>query len=276
MRRRHPARHRVGAARQRTSRTLAPMIAQAAADGARLVVLTEMFSTGFSMKTDRIAEPDDGPSAQFLVEQARAHDVWVCGVDPRARAPSATGPYNQLVLAGARRHAAPLRQDPPVHATAREHEHYAAGDAFLTVDDRRPARQLLRLLRPALRRRVLGARATTTDCYVVVANWPAVAPQALAGAADARARSRTRPTSSASTASATGGKLALRGRLDDHRSVRRDAGAQAARTETIISADVDPDDGARRSAPSSRSSRTAADAAGTRAERCGFVTCRRP
>ena len=36
---------------------LAPRIANAAGTGARLVVLTEMFSTGFSMATDRIGVP---------------------------------------------------------------------------------------------------------------------------------------------------------------------------------------------------------------------------
>src|SRR5205823_6657582 len=58
---------------------LAPMIAGAATAGAQLVVLTEMYATGFSMDADRIAEPFDGPSASFLVEQARLHQVWVCG-----------------------------------------------------------------------------------------------------------------------------------------------------------------------------------------------------
>ena len=54
---------------------LEPMIADAAAQGARLVVCSEMYSTGFSMKTERIAESADGPSARFLVEQARMHGV---------------------------------------------------------------------------------------------------------------------------------------------------------------------------------------------------------
>ena len=40
---------------------LAPMVASAAATGARLVVLSETFSTGFSMRTDVIAEPEGGP-----------------------------------------------------------------------------------------------------------------------------------------------------------------------------------------------------------------------
>ena len=44
---------------------LAPMIEKAAADGARLVALTEMYATGFSMESDRIAEDPDGPSTAW-------------------------------------------------------------------------------------------------------------------------------------------------------------------------------------------------------------------
>src|SRR5206468_6486761 len=61
---------------------LAPMIERAAASGARLIVLTEMCTTGFSMDTQRTAEPVDGPSTRFLAEQACAHGVWVCGSVP--------------------------------------------------------------------------------------------------------------------------------------------------------------------------------------------------
>ena len=78
---------------------LAPMIEGAASNDARLVVLTEMYATGFSMDTDRIAEPFDGPSAQFLEEQARAHGVWVCGSVPELQ-PGHERPSNCLVLAG--------------------------------------------------------------------------------------------------------------------------------------------------------------------------------
>ena len=52
---------------------LAPKVAEAAANGARLVVLAEMYSTGFSMASDRVAEPPDGPSVGFLADQAAAH-----------------------------------------------------------------------------------------------------------------------------------------------------------------------------------------------------------
>jgi predicted amidohydrolase len=148
---------------------LAPMIAAAAAQGAQLIALTEMFSTGFSMATDVIAEPADGPSVQFLTEQARTHEVWVCGSIPE-RPAGADRPFNQLVLAapdGAQYRYAKIHP----FGYGAEHEHYAAGEAFLTVNvegvrcsffvcyDLRFADEFWPL-------------APDTDCYVVPANWP--------------------------------------------------------------------------------------------------------
>ena len=51
------------------------MIAKAAADGARLIVLAEMFATGFSMQPERIAEDEGGASERFLLEAAAEHDA---------------------------------------------------------------------------------------------------------------------------------------------------------------------------------------------------------
>jgi predicted amidohydrolase len=148
---------------------LAPMIAGAAADGARLVVLTEMFSTGFSMAVDRVAEMRDGPSASFLVDQACANRVWICGSIPERPAPGAR-PFNQLVLAA---------PDGATHRYAKIHpfgygaepEHYAAGDSFLTVDIEgvRCSFFVCYDLRFADE---FWVRALDTDCYVVPANWP--------------------------------------------------------------------------------------------------------
>jgi predicted amidohydrolase len=148
---------------------LAPLVDSAADDGARLVVLTEMFSTGFSMAVERTAEILDGPSAAFLSEQARAHRVWVCGSCPE-RPAEGEPPFNRLVLAA---------PDGALHRYAKIHpfgygaepKHFAAGDAFLTVNvegvrcsffvcyDLRFADEFWPL-------------APSTDCYVVVANWP--------------------------------------------------------------------------------------------------------
>jgi len=149
---------------------LAPMIERAAAGGARLVVLTEMYATGFSMKTDRIAEPFDGPSARFLVDRARELGVWVCATLPER--PEGSGlPYNQLVLAA---------PDGTTHRYAKihpftygnEHKHYGAGDRFLSVDidGTRCAFFVCYDLRFADE---FWSLAGTTDCYIVPANWPA-------------------------------------------------------------------------------------------------------
>jgi predicted amidohydrolase len=149
---------------------LAPVIHGAASEGARLVVLTEMFATGFSMKTDRVSEPVDGPSVQFLREQARTNDVWVCATVPERFSPDAH-PANQLVLAA---------PDGAVHRYAkihpftygREHDHYSAGANFLTVDieGTRCSFFVCYDLRFADE---FWALAEQTDCYVVPANWPA-------------------------------------------------------------------------------------------------------
>ncbi|HEX6417273.1 MAG TPA: nitrilase-related carbon-nitrogen hydrolase, partial [Acidimicrobiales bacterium] len=110
---------------------LAPRIGQAAAAGADLVVLAEMFSTGFSMNTDVVAEPVGGPSSQFLAEQAAAHDAWVCGSCAEG-AEGAQRPHNTLVLAG---------PDGTVHRYRKRHRFayggedgaFDAGDRLVTV-----------------------------------------------------------------------------------------------------------------------------------------------
>ncbi len=154
---------------EKTFAHVAPMIADAAASGARLVVLSEMYSTGFSMATDRISEPVDGASTQFLVEQAHDHGVWICGSIPE-RPPENELPYNRFVLAapdGA------LHRYAKIHpfTYAREHERFAAGDDWLTVDVEgvRCSAFVCYDLRFADE---FWALAHDTDCYVVVANWP--------------------------------------------------------------------------------------------------------
>jgi predicted amidohydrolase len=156
-----------------TQAHVAPMIAEAVGDGARLVVLTEMYATGFSVETDRIAEPFGGPSAQFLVDQAAAHGVWVCGSVPELAdgAAPVDPPGNVLVLA------APdgtTQRYTKIHpfSYAREDERFRAGDRTVTVDvdDLRVSFFVCYDLRFA---DVFWGLARTTDCYVVPANWPA-------------------------------------------------------------------------------------------------------
>ncbi|MFL6096927.1 MAG: nitrilase-related carbon-nitrogen hydrolase, partial [Blastococcus sp.] len=77
---------------------LAPQVARAVGAGAELVLLTETFSTGFSM-TPGIGEPEGGPSSRFLAERAAEHGVWVGGTCPEI-AEGERLPYNSFVLAG--------------------------------------------------------------------------------------------------------------------------------------------------------------------------------
>jgi predicted amidohydrolase len=155
---------------QRSFERARPWIAAAAAAGAKLVVLPEMFACGFSMATERIAEALDGPSTAFLREQAQAHGVWICGSVPE-HGPDAPRPYNTLVLCDPTGFAHRYRKIHPF-TFAGEHEHYQAGSEHVTVvvEGVRCTLFVCYDLRFADE---FWAKALDTDCYVVVANWPA-------------------------------------------------------------------------------------------------------
>ena len=148
---------------------LAPMIDGAARAGARLVVLTEMYSTGFVMDAEQVAEPVDGPSTRFLVDQACAHGVWICGSLPEL-APGRDRPYNRLVLAA---------PDGTCHRYAKIHpftyageeEHFAAGDERVVVDVE-GCRVGLFVCYDLRFADEFWALARDVDAYVVPANWP--------------------------------------------------------------------------------------------------------
>jgi predicted amidohydrolase len=154
-----------------TMALLVPQIAAAAGAGARLVVLTEMFGTGFTMAPDRVGEAPDGPSHSFLLDQAASLGVWLCG-SIATRDPAMVRPVNRLVLAAPDGRSFNYDKRHPF-SYGGEHEHYIGGDSFLTVD--------IEGLRTSffvcydLR---FGddwwQRAPHTDCFVVPANWPAV------------------------------------------------------------------------------------------------------
>ena len=148
---------------------LAPLIAGAAGAGAEFVLLTETFSTGFSM-TPGIGEPEGGPSSQFLLAQAAEHGVWVAGSCPEI-ARDGELPYNSLVLAG---------PDGTVHRYRKlhpfthggEHERFRAGEKPVTVEvgGLRVTPFVCYDLRFA---DVFWSAALDTDVYLVTANWPA-------------------------------------------------------------------------------------------------------
>jgi len=147
---------------------LAPQVARAVGAGAELVLLTETFSTGFSM-TPGIGEPEGGPSAQFLAAQAAEHGVWVAGTCPEV-ADDGELPYNSFVLAGPDGTTHRYRKlHPFTHAG--EHERFRAGDGPVTVEvgGLRVTPFICYDLRFA---DVFWRAALDTDVYLVPANWP--------------------------------------------------------------------------------------------------------
>ena len=107
---------------------LAPQVARAVGAGAELVLLTETFSTGFSM-TPGIGEPEDGPSAAFLAAQAAEHGVWVAGTCPEIAAGEEL-PFNCFVLAGPDGSTHRYRK---LHPFAGERDRFRSGDGPVTV-----------------------------------------------------------------------------------------------------------------------------------------------
>ena len=147
---------------------LAPLVARAAGAGAEFVLLSETFSTGFSM-TPGIGEPEGGPSAQFLQEQAAEHGIWVAGSCPEI-ADGEQLPYNSFVLAGPDGTVHRYRKlHPFTHAG--EHERFRAGEKPVTVEvgGLRVTPFICYDLRFA---DVFWAAAAGTDVYLVPANWP--------------------------------------------------------------------------------------------------------
>jgi predicted amidohydrolase len=149
-------------------RALGPRIAAAAAAGAQIVVLSEMYSTGFSMRTAAVAEPPDGPSTAFLRETAARLGIWLCGSVPIRHEEAL--PHNTCLLVAPDGALHEYRKIHPF-TFAREHEVYAAGTRRVTVevDGLRCSLFVCYDLRFADE---FWALAPHTDCYLVVANWP--------------------------------------------------------------------------------------------------------
>jgi predicted amidohydrolase len=152
---------------------LAPMVRAAAGAGARLVLLTETFSTGFVTDDAEIGEPEGGPSSAFLLAQAREHGVWVGGSCPEIPADAPADdqrPYNSFVLAGPDGTVYRYRKIHPF-SYGGEEKYFRAGSDLVTVDveglrislfvcyDLRFADEFWQL-------------ALDTDVYLVPANWP--------------------------------------------------------------------------------------------------------
>ncbi len=151
-------------------RDLEPRIRAAAADGAGLVVLPEMWPTGFSMAPERVGEDEGGPSERFMADLARSTGAALCGSIARRAAEGARA-RNVCVVA---------QPDGTLHHYAKIHPfryggeaaHYEGGTDLLTLDVagvRTTPLVCYDLRFPEL----FALAALATDLFVVVANWPA-------------------------------------------------------------------------------------------------------
>ena len=76
---------------------LEPLIDEAALNGAQLVLLSEMFSTGFVVDNDEIGEMQNGVSSVFLARMATKHSIWIGGSCPEISADDPR-PFNSFVI----------------------------------------------------------------------------------------------------------------------------------------------------------------------------------
>ena len=224
--------------RDATLAHLEPLVADAAAGTPDLLLLTEMFATGFSMRTHLTAEPEDGPTMRWLHAQARAHDVLIAGSLPLLPEDGSDQalPTNTLVAVGPEGLLARYDKIHPF-SYAGEHERFGAGREPISIE-------------------VAGARVGLSVCYdlrfadlywdrdpavdveVVVANWPAARRHHWRALLDARAIENQCFVVGVNRVGSGGGlEYAGDSRIID---ALGEVVASAAGQEVVLSAEVDP------------------------------------
>ena len=154
----------------RSLQLAAELTGRAARAGARLVVLPEMATTGFTMDAGR-ATPLEGDDVARLASIARDHATWlIAGVALRDEATAR--PANAAVTFGPDGEVRAVYRKRRLFTYSGEHDHYAPGAAStaITIDGVRVAPFICYELRfPELFR----AAAAEADVMVLIANWPA-------------------------------------------------------------------------------------------------------
>ncbi|NUQ19462.1 MAG: carbon-nitrogen family hydrolase, partial [Gemmatimonadaceae bacterium] len=147
------------------------LVARAARAGARLVVLPEMTTTGFTMDLSQ-ATPLDGGHAARLAAVAAEHGVWiiasVAATEARAAAAQAV---NAALVVDPHGETQAIYRKQKLFAYGGEHQHYHPGDesVVVSIEGVRVGVFICYDLRfPELFR----ALAREVDAFVLVANWP--------------------------------------------------------------------------------------------------------
>jgi predicted amidohydrolase len=131
-----------------------------------LVVLPEMFTTGFSMNPNELAEEEDGPTLAWLKAKARELDAAITGsviIHEKGKY------YNRLffVLPNGNYQTYNKRH---LFTYAGEHHHYTAGSNKLTLDYK--GWKICPMVCYDLRFPVWSRNTEDYDLLIYVANWP--------------------------------------------------------------------------------------------------------
>ncbi|MFB4392610.1 MULTISPECIES: amidohydrolase [unclassified Pseudomonas] len=137
-----------------------------------LVVLPEMFTTGFSMASESLAEPENGPSYKWLKAQAKRLDAVVTG---SVIIQAADGSHRNRLL-WARPDGEILHYDKRhLFRMAGEHKHYTPGERQVQFELK--GWRIRPLICYDLRFPVWSRDAQDTDLLLYTANWPAARRQ---------------------------------------------------------------------------------------------------
>lgn len=149
------------------------LVERAAGAGARLVVLPEMATTGFTMDSAHRSEPLSGPSVAALADVARRHGVHLLAGVATREARGATGYFNSALLFGPDGELDAHYRKQRLFAYAGEDDYYSPGEGpvvatvegvriglFICFDLRFP--EIFRVVAPEI------------DAFALIANWPAV------------------------------------------------------------------------------------------------------
>lgn len=131
-----------------------------------LIILPEMFSTGFSMNAEELAEPPEGPALQWMQKVARQRNAAVTG---SLIVKDEGNYYNRLyfVFPDATYKTYDKRH---TFTLAREDETYTAGDKRLIVEYK--GWKICPLICYDLRFPVWSRNTENYDLLIYVANWP--------------------------------------------------------------------------------------------------------
>ena len=132
----------------------------------RLIVLPEMFTTGFSMDAPALAEPMDGPSVKWMQAKVDQTGAGICG---SLIIRDGGEYYNRFFcfLPDGRQVVYDKRH---LFRLADEHNHYSGGSEFVTFDFE--GFRICPMVCYDLRFPVWSRNRGTYDLIIYVANWP--------------------------------------------------------------------------------------------------------